>query len=395
MPSPRNAFSTILPTFHEWMELTGGRQNRTDPLLRFIDQKVKSHELIFKRFLRKPVWGLVWERLGCELELLYGTGMYTRAFKGSHKARTKATRGLSRDAFGMGRTRRDGRTIVNAPKRNTGDLSWSRFDAIEALHSLTEEDLRGLVDARDKTALYALIRNAHVCKIVPDKYAEDITVIDPDKGKTAAKYLGMDELGKHRVMLDSGVMKMHVESDNARSPYEWVLAETRDNKNQCARDLVDALKKTGNMLGKNSKQDAFTRGEEEYIHWYRREHSGYVGASGYVLTPGHRMYMSSEHKGSSTSTQGFFHSAYTKGGGVSCSGSVRIEKGIPTLLTNFSGHYRPNPFKLTNVLRLFEINSVPVNRMAVLAMTGDGFNTNYHFYKPGEINQFRQDLRSM
>jgi len=397
MPSPKNAFSTVLPTYHEWIELTGGIQSRTDPLLKFIDQKVKSHELLFKRFKRRPKWGLLWERLGCEVELLWGTGMYISASKGRHQQRSGSTAGLSRDAFGAGRMRRDGQTTVNAPQRFKGGADWNRIDAIEALHSLTEEDLKGLTNARDRTSLYALIRNAKVCDIDPEKYAEDKKVIDPDRGRTAAKYLGMNELGKYRVMLDSGVLKMRVDSNSTKSPYEWVPAETNDASNPCAGDLVDALKKTGSMLGKDSKQDAFKRGEEAFVNWYRREHTGKVAASGYVLTPGQRLYMSSEHKSSSEKnrTQGFFHSAYTKGGGVTSSGSIRVERGIPTLLTNFSGHYRPEPRKLDYMLRLFAINSIPRDRLAVLVMTGDGYNVNYYFYRPGELNEFLQDLRTM
>lgn len=393
MPSPRNAFSTTLPTFHEWIELTGGRQNRTDPLLKFIDNKVKSHELIFKRFKRKPVWGLLWERLGCELELLYGTGMYVSAHKGRYRPLARNTPGLSGNAFGTGRIQRDGRTVVNAPKQYKDDSNWTRIDAIEALHSLAEEDLCGLTDARDKTALLALIRKAKVCDIDPGKYAEDTKVIDEEHGKTAAKYLGMDELGKYRVMFDGGLMKMRCETNLTQSLYEWVLAETAESRNQCAKDLIATLKETNvyTTQGGGFKSDVFKRGDQEYYDWYRKEHTGVVGGAGYVLTPGQRMYMSSAHKTSGVKTQGFFHSAYTKGGGVTCSGSICIERGFPTLITNLSGHYLPDPRKLDYLLRLFQINSVPTNRLAILAAT----RTNKWFYKPGEKSKFRRDLRTM
>ncbi len=199
---------------------------------------------------------------------------------------------------------------------------------------------------------------------------------------------------------DGGVAKMrYLNPDALRDPYEWVPAETPaqtmgasgENANTgSTKDLVDTLKETRTTLG-DSDVDLFSRGKDEFVKWYRSGRTALVGAAGYVLTPGHKMYMSSLHDGSEVGKEGFYHSSYTSGKGVVCSGSVSFEKGIPLLITNLSGHYTPEPRKLDYVIRLFEITGVPIDKLAVLILV----DKKKRFYDIGELNQFRQELRTI
>ena len=85
----------------------------------------------------------------------------------------------------------------------------------------------------------------------------------------------------------------------------------------------------------------------------------------------------------------FFHSAYTAGGGVVCSGSALFADGLPKVLTNMSGHYKPLPDKLERVLRVFEMGGVPLNQLSILMVTPLD-----HGYFYGSVDDFRRGMRT-
>ena len=56
----------------------------------------------------------------------------------------------------------------------------------------------------------------------------------------------------------------------------------------------------------------------------------------------------------------FYHSSYTGGSDVLCTGCMTVEKGILTYLNNFSGHYRPSPTQLQLVVDHLQSFGVPL-----------------------------------
>ena len=385
--SPNNIFQSEMPEFAEWRELSGGKNNRKDSLIKYIDKRVKDHSIYYAKLCRTNDPEYMWIVLGCLTELLYATRMYTTAYRGERRPHEmgEGHSGLSKNTFGLGRIGQDGSQRVLAP-RSGGDSGWNRYDAVDALEAMTERELCSLLGTRDRTDLDRKIARAEVCKIQPQKAKQDTGGGRWGKAPLAT-YLNVIQRSEYRVLFDCGIAKMRHTSDNIGTPFDWIPAETPDKTNSCTKDLYQLLVDSKD----ENKLIVFKRGGEEYEKWYR-SHSGFVTVSGYALAPQHKLFMSIKHRASSTGTAGFFHSAYTSGEGVVCSGSLKLEKGIPLLVTNMSGHYTPEARKLDYMIRLFEITGVPTNRMSIIAMSGPG---EYWYYKPGELNQFRMDLRRM
>ncbi len=123
--------------------------------------------------------------------------------------------------------------------------------------------------------------------------------------------------------------------------------------------------------------------EEAKAYWRRVRPRLEFGIEGYVMTHGRKFFMSPEHKNGE-----FFHSAYTAGEGVACSGSVTFIEGVPTMLSNASGHYKPTPDKLNRVVSLFEMAGLPLDRLNLVVVQPD---KNHHFYT--SVADFRKSLR--
>jgi hypothetical protein len=96
---------------------------------------------------------------------------------------------------------------------------------------------------------------------------------------------------------------------------------------------------------------------------------------GFVLTRNHVFYVSENHQISLPHQVGFFHSAYTSGDPVLCSGEIKFENGIPTQISNSSGHYRPSPNQLRFVLHLFKRYNIDITGLTVFARSGSGYIT--------------------
>lgn len=395
-------FKSEMPKYNDWLKLSGGKENRRDPLIQYIDKRVKDHETYYAGLCRKYISESMWIVLGCLTELLYATRMYTTAYRGErmpadpgHKILSKKTsghKGLSKKTFGVGRIKKDGRRRVLAP-RYRDDPGWNRYDAVDALEAIIERELCGLLRTRNTTDLNTKIANAEVCIILPEKVKVDEGKGDFGSGPPAI-YLNVMERSEYRVLFDRGIAKMRHTSDTVKTPFDWVPADTPDNANSCAKDLFKVL------MAYLKDEVEFKRGEKKFRSWYTDggKSGAKISVSGYALAPKHKLFMSFKHRGSTPSwdstegTAGFFHSAYTSGEGVVCSGSVKFEKGIPRLVTNCSGHYTPEARKLDYMIRLFEITGVPTDRMAIVAQSGP---KTYWFYNPGELDEFRMDLSKM
>jgi hypothetical protein len=100
-------------------------------------------------------------------------------------------------------------------------------------------------------------------------------------------------------------------------------------------------------------------------------------AGGFVLTKNNRLYVSEHHQIGTTAQggqAGFYHSAYTSGDPVLCSGEIQLRNGVPTQISNSSGHYRPSPNQLRYVLNLFKKYNVDISACMVFFRSATGTN---------------------
>ena len=61
----------------------------------------------------------------------------------------------------------------------------------------------------------------------------------------------------------------------------------------------------------------------------------------------------------------FNHSSFTSGKEVLCAGMVKVDKGVLTLISNNSGHYRPNASHLKNAIQQLEADGVDLSQCRV------------------------------
>jgi hypothetical protein len=356
-----------MPTYAQWEYLSGGKEGRNLPLLKYIDARMYEHS-IYARYVEQHNQ-MEAERLCCLIQLWYALRMYVKSYSkpGSTFNRNK------RSAI-----RADGYRKVNLGAQG----NHNRIDAIEALEELVSQELMVMTGTTRKDALKEKIKRAEVLGLTKHGAQVDSNR-SKDNSRLLVKHLSIEERSAFRLLLEGGRVKMHprgVEAD----PLEWINADTRTSKsNNCHKDLLDTMVQS---------MDQFTVGKDAFNTYMRQNYSTF-GTEGYVMTHSRKMFMSNSHSGQNTDTDtaGFFHSSYTSGGDVVCSGSVRFNAGIPTLLTNLSGHYAPPAMNLDRVIRMFEMMSIPLNQLNIIAQTS---KTTYAFFPSNNINQFRSAIQS-
>jgi hypothetical protein len=367
MPLRRSSarrFHTDLPTYAEWERLSGGSGGLNVPLLQYINKRM--YELsIYTRYVQQFA-KMESERLACLVQIWNATRMYEKANSGGPST------------FGRGKrnpTSADARFRVSLGAGGSHD----RGDAVDALRGLVAQELMTLMGAPSEAALKAMIKASVVCELTGDGRASDYT-----DGKLVATHLSRDERAQHRVIFERGVALMHAR-DPSISPLEWVPADTCDQQHSMESFRNSCYIELSKLLTDALDFEPFHVGNKDAAAYWRKVRPSYqFGTEGYVMTHGRKLYMSALHQGSE-----FYHSAYTSGAGVACSGSVTFVAGAPTLLTNASGHYKPTRDKLNRVISLFEMGGVPLDGLNIVV--SEPRNLNY-FYS--SVADYRRSLRS-
>lgn len=83
------------------------------------------------------------------------------------------------------------------------------------------------------------------------------------------------------------------------------------------------------------------------------------GFSGFAMSMGRDLFMA-PHFGA-YGKDNFFHSSYLAGNAVMCAGSIRIEAGVVLAIKTDSGHYRPTPEHVTNLLLALQMVGVKLD----------------------------------
>jgi hypothetical protein len=89
----------------------------------------------------------------------------------------------------------------------------------------------------------------------------------------------------------------------------------------------------------------------------------YKGHAGFALSMSRKIYMT-RHRGSFPS-KNFFHSSYLAGAAILCSGTIKIEMGRIKEITDASGHYRPTPYHMVNLLETLKMHGVNLGAIRV------------------------------
>jgi len=338
--SPARKFHTDMPTYAEWERLSGGGQGRNLPLLKYIDKRMYEHS-IYARYVQQ-FDRMDAERLACLVQLWNATRMYMKAY----------SRGASTFGRGMRNpTRADAFHRVNL---GAGD-SHNRSDAVEALQGLVTQELMALMGAPNEIVLKAKIKGSAVCELTGHGANCDFK-----NGRQVATYLSRDERAEHRVIFERGVALMHPR-DPTIAPLEWVAADTCDKEHSMESFRNPCYLELSGLLTDALDFEPFHVGNDLAAEYWREARPALkIGTEGYVMTHGRKLYMSAKHAGGE-----FFHSAYTAGAGVACSGSATFVAGVPTMLTNMSGHYQPSPEKLNSVVSLFEMAGLPMKQLNI------------------------------
>jgi len=361
------ATNTSMPTFAEWERFSGGTKGRDLPLLKFIDKRMYEHSILTRQVAQ--FHAMKTERKACLIQLWNATRLYLKS------------------AGGAGTFSRGKRGLVRADAGRVVDLGaggrHNRSDAIGALHGIAADELMVLMDATNEADLKVKIRASAVHGL--DPLMRD-TVDHNASGELVAAYLDRDERAQHRVVFENGKAWMHPR-DPSKPPLGWAEANTCDwlppmaaSRNPCSKELRQLLRQSA--VGEEPLHGDTSGAAGDYYNQARRVDE--LGIDGYVMSHGRKFYMSPDHRNGE-----FFHSAYTAGESVVCSGSVTFKGGVPKILTNLSGHYKPTPDKIDRVINLFEMAGVPVNGLQILAVTP---LKKHYFY--ASIADFRRALTS-
>ncbi|BBO73299.1 hypothetical protein DSCW_07160 [Desulfosarcina widdelii] len=358
-----------IPSLNEWERFSGGPGDRNNSLLKAIDKNVYEHFIYYRNFVARGENEV--ERLCCLIQLWMATDLYIKSYKGKYRTKTVGIKGPTSNPFAKGI---DGGTNINLPTRNGDNSPTLRIDAVEALETIVARELMVLTGAPSKAALKATIKDAQLCQLSQHG-------LNVDKGPRI--YLNKIERAEHRILFGNKVAKMR----DPQNPAQWIDADTLFVKRgPCGSAVMEVLKS-------QPKEFITDKGPMDLRACLSRFTTGLSGHCGFVMTHGRKFFMETgQHKAQNKGTgeAGFFHSAYTAGEGVLCSGSIVFRNGKPLLLTNLSGHYQPPPRKLEHVIRLFETAEVPLNELNILtALPGD----KYGFYDNTDLNEFRSTIK--
>ena len=363
-----------MPTFAEWEKLSGGRQGRELPLLKHIDKLMYEHS-IYARFVQQHSQKEA-ERLSCVVQILYAAHMYIKAYSNQNSTFSSNRRNP---------IRADGYKKVG-PNAQDGH---SRIDAVEALEEIVLQELIAVTGAPSKEALKQYLKQSQVVELTGHgKKADSGGAFGVDLRPT---YLTKNESSKYRILLENGEAFMHPR-DPQLNPLGWVLADTKDcpKDNPCSKEIYSMLASVEKNENIKVKDEVVNKTNRGLVVECRN-----AGIEGYVMTHSRKLYMSASHVSGSASTAGFYHSAYTGGKSVVCSGSICFVKGKPILLTNFSGHYQPHPRQLVRVIELFEMAGVTTTDLSIFAQITDK-DIRFFGRKNGgrQIDDFRRAVNS-
>lgn len=197
-------------------------------------------------------------------------------------------------------------------------MHFAVADELGALHKvpgdqievLLQKQMIGLTDHGKEIDRQQAIRKHLV-------YLEDIESLAYRLHIDNGKLYCVDPLNKSRALFDT-------------TAKEWTLA----GGNSC-------------HLGIEANQDLKSSGQAS------------KGVAGFCMTLNRNLYafrhfLKDEFGGA------FYHSSYTGGSDVLCTGCLTVEKGILTYINNFSGHYRPSPTQLQLVVDHLQSFGVPL-----------------------------------
>ncbi|NIO02195.1 MAG: hypothetical protein GTO42_08640 [Candidatus Latescibacteria bacterium] len=97
------------------------------------------------------------------------------------------------------------------------------------------------------------------------------------------------------------------------------------------------------------------------------------GHAGFALSMSRELYMA-RHRGSFP-RDNFFHSSYLAGGTILCSGTIKIVNGEVREITDESGHYKPTPYHIINLLETLRMHGVDLGAIWVHCYCWPGWYT--------------------
>lgn len=365
--SPDKKYRSVMPSYAEWDRLSGGADDNNIPLLQYINKRMYEHS-IYARMVTQH-GKMEAERLCCLIQIWYATRMYIKSYSKTGTFSRNMRSAIRADGF---------------RKISLGDQGHvTRIEVIEALSSLVAQELMLMTGTANQDELKTKIKEAEVLQLTTDgRKADNATAKD---GRLLRTYLSKNERSKYQVLLEGGVAKMHPRGPDA-DPLAWVAASTRgSNDNACYKDIGKLTLQSHNELDEES-QGVWREFRTRILGW---------GLEGYVMTHSRKLFISNVHKGGDKAkdVDGFFHSAYTAGDGVVCSGSIAFENGKPVAITNLSGHYHPGPQQLDRVIRLFEMAGIPTSDLNILVNRDPERHHVYTSNGGRQIQQFRNDIR--
>jgi hypothetical protein len=100
---------------------------------------------------------------------------------------------------------------------------------------------------------------------------------------------------------------------------------------------------------------------------YGAKHSPHmVGHAGFVLSMGGDFFMGQHGIGGKINEEkNVYHSSYTAGRAVRCSGTWKVENGVVKEISDSSGHYKPNLNHMINALETLKTYGVDLSKVLI------------------------------
>jgi peptidoglycan hydrolase-like protein with peptidoglycan-binding domain len=153
------------------------------------------------------------------------------------------------------------------------------------------------------------------------------------------KYLDTTRQGGEELKPSSGIHVQYLNTDEERKHYE-VTGSTLTYGHRTPPETVD----TGKMFAKASG----------------------TGSGIYAMDADGRIYLGTHNVGL------FHHSSFLAGGAAAAAGDMKVTNGVPTFISNHSGHYKPETRHLLNVLYELIDRGVPLQPSTTISIaTGD------------------------
>ena len=111
---------------------------------------------------------------------------------------------------------------------------------------------------------------------------------------------------------------------------------------------------------------------------HRRYCHGFVFVNGSLYVENHGSVLKATKRE-------FYHSSYMDGAEVDCAGDISFLQGKLTSLSNFSGHYKPEPRRLVPLIRFLQARGVDLSHVRVVHQGDSGSMSDYSTQTPQQI----------